>query len=455
MRRLERRAIICLALAMVLFIGLGVFVYRFFVHGAEWATFYGNQNLYTGEALSSGKIYDRNGILLMESGDGEVWYNDDYSIRRGTLHAVGDTQGNISTSALVAYRSKIIGYNPITGTYKITGRNEDLTLTIDAEASSVAYQWLSEYDAGCVGVYNYKTGEVLCAVSTPGFDPMDPPVLEEGDDSGIYINRFFSSTITPGSIFKTVTAAAEIEKAAWQDFRYTCYGEREVGDEYVTCMQAHGEQDLQDALANSCNCAFSYIAEELGEGVMIEYVDKLGLTKVYDMSGIKNAAGSFSFPTDSPIDLSWAGVGQYMDELNPCSMMIYMGAIASEGTSAVPKMLVSDSILYSVFQEDKLDMIRDKSVELLEPTTASVLRNMMKYNVTDNYGTWNFPGLELGAKTGTGEVEDRYPNATFAGFLDDSEHPYAFIVCVENSGSGQDYAAPIANAVLQVLVANN
>ena len=40
----------------------------------------------------------------------------------------------------------------------------------------------------------------------------------------------------------------------------------------------------------------------------------------------------------------------------------------------------------------------------------------------------------------------------FAGFLTDPEHPYAFIVCIENAGGGLDNAAPIANAVLQQLV---
>ena len=76
----------------------------------------------------------------------------------------------------------------------------------------------------------------------------------------------------------------------------------------------------------------------------------------------------------------------------------------------------------------------------------------MKYNVEYSYGVDTFYGLDVGGKTGTGEVEGKNPNATFVGFLDDPEHPYAFIVCVENAGSGYGVAAPIANAVLQELV---
>ncbi len=447
MRRMERRALLGLVLAAILFLGLGVFVYRFVVHGAEWATFYGNQNLYSGYGLTSGAVYDRDGTLLVENtSDGPI-YNDDYYIRVGTIHAVGDNRGNISTSALSAYRSKLIGYNLVTGTYKLKGQNEDLKLTLDADACSIAYQWLADYEAGSVGVYNYKTGEILCLVSRPGFDPYDPPEVEEGDTSGIYLNRFLSATLTPGSIFKTVTAAAALDYYGPDGFSYYCEGEREVDGEYVTCMEAHGELDLEEALACSCNCAFSVIAESLGGDVLDEYVDALGLTKVYDMGGFRNVAGSFSFPDEVPINLGWAGVGQFEDELNPCSMMIYMGAIANGGKAAVPRMISSSAIL------EQIGLAQVESTgQMLNEETANRLANMMIYNVERTYGQENFPDLSIGAKTGTGEVEGKEPNATFAGFLLDPDHPYAFVVTVENAGSGQYVAAPIANAVLQKLV---
>ena len=182
---------------------------------------------------------------------------------------------------------------------------------------------------------------------------------------------------------------------------------------------------------------------------MEQYVKDFGLTTVYDMDGIKNAAGSFSFPTNSDIDLGWAGVGQWEDQLNPCSMMMYMGAIANGGKTAVPRMTVKSSLLDKVRKDQSASA---SDVELIKLTTASKLKEMMKYNVESVYGQWDFPGLSIGAKTGTGEVEDKLPNSTFAGFLDDPLHPYAFIVCVSNAGTGRQIAAPIANAVLQVLV---
>lgn len=445
MRRMERRALLSLLLAAILFIGLSIFVYRFVVNGSKWATFYGNQNLYSGSGLTSGAVYDRNGILLVENTPDGPIYNEDYYIRKGTIHAVGDSKGNVSTAALTAYRDKLIGYNLITGTYKLKGGNQDLELTLDAEACSVAYQWLADYDAGSVGVYNYKTGEILCMVSTPSFDPYEPPELEEGDTSGIYLNRFLSSTITPGSIFKTVTTAAAIDNLDWQSFSYYCEGEREVEGEYITCVEPHGQLDLEDALAYSCNCAFSALAESLGPDIMEEYVDKLGLTKKYDLNGIETAAGTFVFPRDSALNLGWAGVGQWDDEINPCSMMIYIGAVANGGKAAIPRLIANS------FIREKIN-IGVETEELISPETANLLASMMFNNVETVYGNYSFPGLEIAGKTGTAEVEGKEPNATFVGFLQDPNHPYAFIVTVENAGSGQEVAVPIANAVLQALI---
>ena len=58
MRKQERRAWICLALAVVLTLGAGVFVYRFVKHGGEWATFYGNSQIYTDGMISRGGTGD-------------------------------------------------------------------------------------------------------------------------------------------------------------------------------------------------------------------------------------------------------------------------------------------------------------------------------------------------------------------------------------------------------------
>lgn len=61
---------------------------------------------------------------------------------------------------------------------------------------------------------------------------------------------------------------------------------------------------------------------------------------------------------------------------------------------------------------------------------------MMAYNVTAAYGTSRFPNMDLCAKSGTAEVGGgQAPHAWFTGFLRDEDHPYAFLVLVENGGA--------------------
>ena len=74
---------------------------------------------------------------------------------------------------------------------------------------------------------------------------------------------------------------------------------------------------------------------------------------------------------------------------------------------------------------------------------------MMAYNVTSNYGSGRFGGLDMGAKSGTAEVgPGETPHAWFAGFVREEDYPYAFVVLVENGGSGSQVAGDVAAAVL-------
>ena len=78
---------------------------------------------------------------------------------------------------------------------------------------------------------------------------------------------------------------------------------------------------------------------------------------------------------------------------------------------------------------------------------------MMSNNITNTYAASIFSGLDnVCGKSGTAEVDNGEPNAWFVGFLDDPENPYAFVVLVENGGSGTSVAGSVANKVLQDIV---
>lgn len=435
MKKLEGRALMCIALAAVLIIGLCVFIAKLAIHGDDWASFYANAHVYSQGRLAVGTVYDRNGNALLENDEEGPHYNEDEGIRRGTFHVVGDKNMNISTAVNYAFRSDIIGYNFITGTNgSIFLDNRTLNLTIDGDVSKTAYEALNGRN-GLVGVYNWRTGEIICMTSNPSLDPeADNQGVEA--ESGTYINKVLSSADTPGSIFKLVTTKAALENIQGiDDWSFRCTGSYTIDGEKITCSSAHGTVNIYSALSNSCNCAYASLAVELGSDIMNQTVEQLGLTSSYDINGIKSKAGSFNFDTYD-YNLGWAGVGQFEDQVNPLSMMVYMGAIAGGGTAAEPYLLEGTG---------------SEQVELLSSDTAAQLKEMMRNNVISNYGDGNYPGLELHAKSGTAEgAKGTVPDAWFCGFSGD----YAFIVCIENGGYGSSVAGPVANKVLQTLISD-
>ena len=447
MKKLERRAILCLFIAAALVAGLGIYIAEFIRDGDSWVTYAANQHIYKDGNLKTGTIYDRNGVLLADNTSDGIIYNDDYSVRTATVHTVGDRNRSIANSAESAFQDKLVGYNIITGVYSSGDRR--LNLTVDADLCVTANSALAGR-SGTVGVYNYETGDIICLVSSPNFDPLNPPAVSSDDTSGLYINRFLSSAIVPGSIFKLVTTAAVIDNLSGiDDFTYTCTGVSYYGNDRITCPSAHGTMDFYGALANSCNCAYAQLSQDVGAHTLEEYVDKLELNKGADVNGITTASGSFEFPDEATVNLSWAGIGQYKDLINPCSYLRFVGAIAGGGKTAEPRLI--SSVKGPLGFEHKY---RSKTTDqLLSEETASQIKDMMKNNVETTYGESNFPGLDIYAKSGTAEVGGgKAPNSWFTGFIDDPDHPYAFIVLVENGGSGSQVAGAVANAVLQAAV---
>lgn len=453
MKKIEKRTFLCLLLAVALLAGTGFFVLRFVLYGGRWASFSANRHLYNSQGqLAVGRVLDRDGdVLSWVDENGSRKYYDGATVRKATLHAVGDAQGRIGTGALVAFADKLSGYNLFTGAYSPLGTGNDLYLTIDARLNYIAYEALGG-KKGTVGVYNYKTGEVLCMMSSPTYDPLDPPENVENDPAyeGVYLNRFLSGTFPPGSVFKTVTLAAAIENIPdLFDRTWTCTGSTDVGGEAITCPHAHGEMDIYGALANSCNGVFAQLAAELGPEVMKQYTEKAGLTSSYSVSGLNTAAGKFDF-SGTTGQLGWAGVGQYNDLANPCAIMVYMGAIAQGGKTAVPQLVLKTETPLGL---PSLPTLTGHTKSLVNSDTAETIADMMASNVTETYGAGRFPNMDICAKSGTAEVGGgNAPHAWFAGFLRNEDAPYAFVVLVENGGSGSDVAGTVASKVLDALV---
>jgi len=436
-------------LALALLLGSCVFIVRYFTSADRWV---GYLTTFTGQA-STGRVLDRDGdVLSYVDKDGKRCYYDNPTVRRATLHAVGDRQGLVGSGALTAFSSRLSGYNLLTGTYSPLGAGNDLYLTLDARLNYEAHQAMNGHK-GTVAVYNYETGQILCMYSAPNYDPADPPQIEEGDLAyeGVYVNRFLGSTYPPGSTFKLVTLAAAIENIPdWETRTFQCTGSVQVGTETVTCQRAHGSLNLKSALAVSCNGVFSVLAAELGPEVLEAAAEKAGLTGRYEVNGLPTARGSLGLSSLTTGELGWAGVGQADDLVNPCAMLVYMGAIARRGKAAVPQLILKTQTALNIPMGLYL---KRETAELISPGTARILQEYMANNVQVTYGAGWFPNMDVCAKTGTAEVGGgKKPTAWFTGFLRDDDHPYAFVIVMEDAGTAADVAVPVAARVLNALV---
>ena len=452
MKNTTRRAYVIYALVIAFVLGLGFLVYSFAVHGGAWAASRLNTHVFTNRVLASaGAVKDRNGTVLVETKDGKRVWNDSYNVRRATLHVVGDAQGFIATGVQTLYRAKLIGYDFFTGLYQSGGKQRDVTLTLDASVCKTALEAMNG-KKGTVAAYNYKTGEVLCMVSAPTFDPLQKPwdidTDKTGKYDGVYLNRAISGTFTPGSTFKVVTTICALENIPGVMTRkFTCTGRIKLGKGEVICNGTHGTLTLERGLNVSCNCVFAELAAELGRDKLTETVRALGFGKAVSVSGAKTVRSSFDVSKAGKTDLGWAGIGQYTTLVNPVQMLMLAGAIANGGQAVTP---------YLVSEDDKLvsfNGLVNKNIHL-SPETAEKVKKLMRSDVKNYYGDWRLPKLDFCGKTGSAEVEGKKSHAWFFGFSQREDFPVAIVVCLENGGIGLNDAIPVANKVLQKLLSS-
>ena len=448
MKRILKRSTLILVFTLLFIGGASFFCVELVFNADDWANQPYNAHISGNGGLEqAGAVYDRNGTVLAKTQGTDRVYNENYSVRVGLLHTVGDNSLNISTAVQSKYRSQLTGYSLIWGLNmpQSLRTSHDITLTVDANASAATYDALSAYgkQGACV-VYNYKTGEVISSVSAYSYDPEAPPEINEDNEheyEGVYLDHVLSSSYTPGSIFKLVTAAAAIENIPDLFERtWYCEGHEDIGGAEVRCVdgEAHGTLDFYGALEHSCNIVFAELAVELGPEKMTAAAEKMGINLSYEIDDVSTAKGHYDVSKATTNELAWSGVGQYNDEVNPMQMAILCGAIANGGNSVNPTYIKSGT-------GDLLKMIGlndTKSRELLKSSTASTLSQSMP--------SYTFGSLSVRAKTGTAEVGDeKSPNAWMVGFSTDEDCPLAFACVVEDAGFGSQYARPVAETAMQ------
>lgn len=462
MKMITKRGIFLWIMSLAFVVGLVFMTVSLVQNGDTWVMKRFNHHVYSnGELIGAGTIYDKDGDVLAETKDGDRVYSDSATTRKSTLHVVGDPKNFISTGVQSVYSARLTGYSLLFGVHNIQkyGKGNDLKLTIDRDICDEAYKAL-DGRKGTVGIVNYKTGEIVCSVSSPSYDVEDVPdnLLTSERYEGVYINRLLGAHYVPGSTFKLVTAICAIENIPDIYSReWVCNGEYQPESGVaIKCNANHGKHiNFNDALAKSCNSTFAQIAIELGQEKLATTAKELGIGSAVTVSGtIDSYAGHFD-TTDKiklGVDaLGWTGIGQGNTRIAPINMLRIVSAVANGGTA------VSFNIVDSLANQagKALDFtLPSNQLSMMNSDVAAKLKEMMRYNVTNHYGESRYKGLNLCAKSGTAQIDsnENHNIAWFVGFMDDSEHPYAFVVVIENGNSGSQTAGPVAKRVLTKLV---
>ena len=373
-------------------------------------------------------------------------------------------------------------------------------LTIDAGLCDYAYDLMDDY-WGAIVILNYKTGEVLCSVSQPTFDPNYMAQYISGEKelaASAMVNRVTMGKYTPGSTFKTVTLIAALrylpgvtertfdcdgalvfdkktgkflEDVAVddsdftkQDIASTDYDREKEGAEDTGAepdavqkysivrdiqSQYHGEITLFEAYAKSCNTTFARLAMEVGADKMAKTAKDLGIGDEFLFDDMLLYASSYQKP-DTQLNLAWSGVGQYKDLMTPMQMCMLTAAIANEGIMMQPR------LLYKVVSRDNYVRSTQSSKvykTILQASETAIIQEAMLSVVESGTGSQaSISGYRVGGKTGSAEISSDKSvktHAWFTGFVQDADHPLAICVILEQAGGGGSIAAPIAGKLLR------
>jgi len=357
-----------------------------------------------------------------------------------------DNQGRIK---------EILGIKPPT-------RGLDVYLTIDLDLQKKAEEILGG-ERGCIMVMDVNSGEILVMVSHPGFDPN---VFLQLDNSRIYhylnssshplYNRCIQASYPLGSIFKLVTATAGLETGILrEESKFKCLGFFEFGGRKYRCWkkEGHGWQNMEEAIAHSCNVYFYQAGLKLGWKNIVSYArlygfgEKTGIDLPYEDRGLLPTASWKQKTTSQPwypgdtINLS---IGQGYLLVTPLQVLRFISAIANGGY------LVTPHICKAISEESAVKTIR--KLLPIKKSTLKFLRRAMFAVVNTPTGTGQLARLntvKIGGKTATAQNPSGQPHAWFTGFAPYTNPEIAFLFLVENGGGGGFITARMAKEFLE------
>ena len=428
------------------------------------------QTSYKEKGLKPGDIIGQSGL--------EQTYDDYLRGRDGYRKVVVDSRGRI--------QDEIETVLPTPG--------QDLITTIDLDLQLAAEEQLrtSATKRGVIAAMDPNTGEILALASAPTFDPnlfSQRIATKEGraEYAGLLnhpdkplINRAIQSRYPPGSTWKIPMAVAGLEQGAitLDHSNLLCGGGITVGNKFTRCMGNHGVPDVKYAITKSCDGYFYRLGLKMGIDGIIAMVDEFDLNKRTGID-LPNEVSSRT-PTEfkakfdqrqqkwNEIDTVFASFGQVYEEMTPLNMLRAVAGIGMRGKMYIPHLLKEFKKVGEpgtpeyrparTFEPLDASQPNPKVIPIPEDIGHEVVEGM--WGVVNNFGTGTgikMAGFDIAGKTGTAQVvalgKDVGKNkdhSWFVSYAPAYKPEISLIALIENSGFGNQHAAPAVRRVYDV-----
>ena len=354
----------------------------------------------------------------------------------------------------------------------ISGR--DLTLSIDIELQEYAERLMAG-KRGAVVAIEPETGEILCLVSSPTYDPRMLVGRHRGemykelvnDPSLPLFDRALGGAYPPGSTFKPTQGLILLQEGIINTgTTYPCHGGYVNGGLRVGC-HAHGSPlPLKPALQTSCNAFFcwgfkamidrrskygsSADAFEIWKKHLVSmgYGYALGVDLPHESRGfLPNAKfynkfyGEGHWSANTVISVS---IGQGEILATPLQIANLAATIANRGWFITPHAVkaIQDTVMPAQYSEHRRPTIDLKWY----PEVAEGMRMAVTGGTCRRAA---IPGIDVAGKTGTAQNPHGRDHSAFMGFAPYDHPKIAVAVYVENGGFGAVFGVPIGSLVME------
>lgn len=307
---------------------------------------------------------------------------------------------------------------------------------------------------GAVVVLDAVSGDIVSMVSLPFYAPhhVDPSAVN-------WSNQAVKAAV-PGSIFKTVIAAAALEeRVTFPGEMFHCHGH--YGKYGLACWKesGHGRITLEEGFAKSCNVVFATLGERLGANAIAEAAAKLGLGRPIgwqaskfmggdDLKQLDQEEAGAVFSDIAKADggvLAQTAIGQRDVLVSPLQAANLVVTLLHRGQVTAPR-LVSEVRYKDGSLMTKLPVHAAPSpAGQISPRTAEFLLSWMRQVVTDGTGQALKQAIwPLAGKSGTSQVAKNgltLNHQWFIGYGPVASPQYAVAVLVRNRPSGSVHQA--------------